>query len=93
MKPEPSSSPPDKVAELIRRYLTEHPRAADTAEGIQRWWVVPTLGEVSLRSVEQALRQLEGEGFVRKLESPAATSTYERGPACTGSTGGYRDRQ
>jgi hypothetical protein len=81
MKPEPSASPPGRIAELIRSYLTEHPRAADTAAGIQRWWIVPTFGEVSLWSVEQALVQLEGEGVVQKLDSSAATPTYERGPA------------
>ena len=75
MKPEPSASSPQRIAQLIRQYLTEHPRAADTAEGIQRWWIVPTFGEVSLWSVEQALIQLEREGVVRKLDSSAATST------------------
>ena len=55
--------------------------------------IVPTFGEVSLWSVEQALIQLEGEGVVRKLEPSAATSTYERGPAFPGVTPGSRDGQ
>jgi hypothetical protein len=91
MTPEPSASSPQRIAELIRRYLTEHPRAADTAEGIQRWWILPTFGEVSLWSVEQALIQLEGEGVVRKLDSSAATSAYERGPAFTGADAPDKD--
>jgi hypothetical protein len=93
MKPEPSAGAPGRVAELIRRYLTEHPRAADTAEGIQRWWIAPTFGEVSLQSVEQALAQLEGEGVVRKLDSSAANAVYERGPDFVGSNADLKDGQ
>lgn len=85
MNPEPSAAASGGVAELIRRYLTEHPRAADTAEGIQRWWLAPTYGEVSLRSVEQALTQLEGEGVVRKLDPFAVDPSYGRGPHFFGS--------
>ena len=80
MNPEPSLPAKGGVAELIRRYLTKHPRAADTAQGIQRWWLAPTYGEVSLRSVEEALTQLEGEGVVRKLDPFSANPAYGRGP-------------
>lgn len=80
MKPEPSTPARSGVAELIFRHLTEHPRAADTAEGIQRWWIAPIYGEVSLRSVEEALTQLEGEGVVRKLDLLADNAAYGRGP-------------
>lgn len=93
MKPGQSPPTPDRVADIIRRYLTEHPRAADTAEGIQRWWIVPTFGEVSLWSVEQALIQLEGEGVVRKLDLSATNATYERGPALAGPGTGEQDGQ
>ena len=93
MKPEPSASAQGGIAELIRRYLTEHPQAADTAEGIQRWWIAPTCGEVSLWSVEQALAQLEGEGVVRKLDPLAANAAYGRGANFVGSDAGGRDGQ
>ncbi len=89
MKPEASASEKGGVAELIRRYLGEHPRAADTAEGIQRWWIAPAHGEVSLRSVEQALAELEGDGVVRKLEPFGPNAAYGRGP---GFVGGDRGR-
>ena len=93
MKPELSASAQSGVDELIRWYLTEHPRAADTAEGIQRWWIAPTYGEVSLRSVEQALEKLEGEGVVRKLDPFAANAAYERGLNFVGSDVGRQDGQ
>lgn len=72
------------MAELIRRYLGEHPLAADTAEGIQRWWIAPTHGEVSLASVELALAQLEGEGVVQKLKPFGPDASYGRGPRFPG---------
>jgi hypothetical protein len=70
------------VAEAIRRYLSEHPQAADTAPGIQRWWLLPQFGEVCLQTVEDALTLLEQAGAISKLEQPWAPTTWARpGPA------------
>lgn len=68
------------VAQAIRRYLDEHPRAADTAAGIQRWWLAPGYGEVRLQTVEAALVQLEQAGVIRKLEASWAETAYVRAP-------------
>ncbi|MCU0968211.1 MAG: hypothetical protein MUF03_05185 [Rubrivivax sp.] len=66
--PADSSSPDvDVVAEAIRDYLARHPNAADTVEGIQRWWLLGALGEVPPALVEQALERLEGDGAVRRI--------------------------
>ena len=35
---------PDPVAEMILSHLSEHGGAADTAAGIQRWWIAPVFG-------------------------------------------------
>lgn len=64
------------VAEVIRRHLLQHPQASDTAEGIQRWWVLPQLGEVSLQAVEAALAVLEAEGVIQKLQQAWAPTAY-----------------
>jgi hypothetical protein len=64
------------VAEVIRRHLLQHPQASDTAEGIQRWWVLPILGEVSLQVVELALTTLEAEGCIHKLQQAWAPTAY-----------------
>jgi hypothetical protein len=69
-----------RVAEMIRSYLRAHPRAADTAQGIQRWWIAPVFGEVSLRAVEEALLTLERSGAVQKLDPLMPQSAYARGP-------------
>lgn len=66
----------DETAAWIRSYLTEHPRAADTAAGIQRWWLAPHLGEVALINVELALAQLEREGVVKNADPTAPDPTY-----------------
>jgi hypothetical protein len=59
-----------QVADAIRRHLAAHPHAADTAAGIQRWWVLPACGEVSLTLVEDALAQLEASGEIQRDEAP-----------------------
>ncbi|MBL0423987.1 hypothetical protein [Ramlibacter alkalitolerans] len=62
MKPSrPTSS---EVARWIAGHFAAHPRAADTAQGIRRWWLVPRHGEVELECVQQALAELEKEGVV-----------------------------
>jgi hypothetical protein len=77
---EADSQMPDvhAVAAAILRYLDAHPLAADTAEGIQRWWLLPQYGEVSLHTVEAALAQLEHDGEVRKLDPAWSPATYQR---------------
>ncbi len=64
------------VAEVIRRHLLQHPQASDTAEGIQRWWVLPQLGEVSLQVVETSLALLEAEGVIQRLQQAWAPTAY-----------------
>jgi len=64
------------VAEVIRRHLLQHPQASDTAEGIQRWWVLPQLGEVALPAVEAALTLLEAEGVLQRLQQAWAPTAY-----------------
>ncbi len=79
------SEPPDAdvrvVARAIRQYLVDHPQAADTAQGIQRWWLLPDVGEFSLQTVEAALAQLEGEGSVRRIETAWAPAAWARAAA------------
>jgi hypothetical protein len=77
----PLSPGVEKVAAWIKRYLIEHPKATDTAEGIQRWWLAPNYGEVALLTVEMALTRLESEGVVRIPDQLALNPTYVRGGA------------
>lgn len=72
---------PGEVAAMIRSHLSEHGGAADTAAGIQRFWIAPVYGEVALDLVEQALDLLAREALVRVLDERAAIAVYARGPA------------
>ncbi len=66
------------VADAIERYLSEHPQSADTAPGIQRWWVLPRCGEVSLQNVEAALAKLEQGGVMQKVDEPWGATVWMR---------------
>ena len=64
-----SKKPQDEITEIaarIGRYLESHPNAADSAEGILRWWLARQQYEESVQKVEQALELLLRRGAVRK---------------------------
>jgi hypothetical protein len=54
------------VANEIERYLINHPHAADTLFGIQRWWLLMQRYEQAVQQVQQALDYLETTGIVSK---------------------------
>jgi hypothetical protein len=59
-------SSPTKVVDAIHRYLTSHPDAADSAEGVARWWLPSLNVAASVPEVEAALEQLLTLGLARK---------------------------
>ena len=87
MQPETPDADVREVAQAIRRYLTDHPQAADTAQGIQRWWLLPNFGELPLAKVEAALAQLEAEGVVQCIAQDWAPAAWVR--AVAASDAGY----
>jgi hypothetical protein len=54
------------IARAIERYLAKHPNAADSLEGIHRWWLLRQRYEESAQQVQEALEQLLREGVVSK---------------------------
>ena len=54
------------LADAIDDYLGAHPQAADSAEGIQVWWLAPPLNQEPLTAVVAALEDLERRGIVSK---------------------------
>lgn len=63
------SEPEDEIigiASRIDRYLQAHPNAADSAEGILRWWLTRQRIDESVQKIEQALALLLREGAVKK---------------------------
>lgn len=57
-----------EVAEAILCYLDEHPDAADTAEGITKWWL-PAKWDIDDETVRMALAHLMNEGLVHQREN------------------------
>jgi hypothetical protein len=68
------------VAADIVRYLRRHPGAADTAEGIARWWLGGRHYEETLTRVEHAIGLLVQQGLVEKQLLPDGAAIYRSGP-------------
>jgi hypothetical protein len=71
------------IADLIERYVTEHPRAADTATGIRTWWIERRSDAVSPALVQQALDHLVGQGRLSRNVLADGTAIYGRAPPRT----------
>lgn len=69
----------DGVPRLIVDYLKAHPRAADSAEGIRRWWLGDNGATTTPQEVESALAQLVGDGLMRRVSLADGTLLYSRG--------------
>ena len=54
-----------EVVDAILRYLDKHPHAADTSEGIAKWWV-PMNSHADIDTVRSALARLESQGVVSR---------------------------
>lgn len=70
----------DGVLVEVLRYLQAHPHAADTIEGIRRWWLAPTLGAVSAEALDQALARLVESGHVQRDALGDGRFVYRLGP-------------
>lgn len=68
-----------EVANTVLSYLRAHPDAADTLEGITRWWLPRQRFERERNRIESVLQALtaRGELYVRRL--PDGAALYELG--------------
>ena len=64
------------VAREIRQYLEHYPEAADTLEGIARWWLTQQRFQQARDTVQQALDQLVAEGVVEKYITAEGKTVY-----------------
>lgn len=64
------------VAREIRNYLDAHPHAADSLEGIVKWWLLRQRYEQSTITVQQALNYLVAHGLVAKQAAPGGEAMY-----------------
>lgn len=69
------------LIDAILAYLSQHPRAADSADGVTRWWLAHSGPAPSRGEVEQALTAMAESGLLRRVELPDGTVLY----SCDGS--------
>lgn len=67
-----------EIAREIERYLDAHPNAADSVEGILRWWLTRQRYEQSAEHVTRALEHLVSAGVVRLYRTPGDRWVYCR---------------
>ncbi len=73
------AGPPSGVIHLIRTilsYLTEHPGAKDTTEGIFAWWIGAGQQVVTKDDVQQAINWLVWRGWMTIREVKPSQSIY-----------------
>ena len=56
-----------ECVEAVLGYLTEHPYASDTLEGITEWWVMRHHVRVEAHRVVRVLKTLTESGYLEKI--------------------------
>lgn len=74
-------SPPDASGLIppsaeILRYLSAHPQAADTVDGIVMWWLPRQRYEEAVDRVQRALDDLVARGLVDRITLVDGTVLY-----------------
>ena len=74
----------ERVAGAIEAYLQRHPDAADSAEGIARWWLAGDGMEDCVEDVRAALARLMERGVVSARTLPSGKRIYSAARASRG---------
>jgi hypothetical protein len=67
------------IAAAIHRYVLDHPDAADSIDGIHRWWLAPALRDEPPRRVEAAVAQLVRERVLHQVVQEDGRVIYSSG--------------
>ncbi|HZF20340.1 MAG TPA: hypothetical protein VE008_11610 [Burkholderiales bacterium] len=70
----------DTLAREVATYLSKHPDAADTVDGISRWWLARVRVEEATANVRQALDVLVERGVVVERRLPDGRVVYSANP-------------
>lgn len=65
------------VAASLHDYIARHPDAADSIEGIRRWWLPPSV-VASTADVQAALDSLVAAGLLSRRALPGRGTLYSR---------------
>lgn len=68
----------DPLSEALRQYLAHNPEAADSPDGIRRWWLPQPLQSVSNDRLVAALDGLVAAGEMQARSLPDGTEFYAR---------------
>lgn len=68
------------LAHEVATYLSMHPNAADTVEGILRWWLTRVRTEEATADVQLALDALVERGVVVQRRLPDGRFIYAGSP-------------
>ncbi|MFL6647563.1 MAG: hypothetical protein ACJ8J7_04550 [Sulfurifustaceae bacterium] len=67
-----------EAADAIRRYLEVRPNAAETVEGVARWWLARQRHDDTVVLARQALDYLESKGQVVRFRLAGGKVMYRR---------------
>jgi Fe2+ or Zn2+ uptake regulation protein len=65
-----------QMAEAIKRYLQQHPQAADTLDGVVNWWLLRQRYETATSIVGKALNQLVEQGELTTITTTGGKTIY-----------------
>jgi hypothetical protein len=65
-----------EIEESVIGYLRNHPQAADTVEGIVKWWLPRQRYESALASIERVLLRLVDAGVLKRSRLPDGADLY-----------------
>lgn len=68
--------PVEQLAEEILTYLHSRKHAADTMEGIARWWLLRVRIQDETLRVEKAIQSLFDKGLIKKMVLPDGNELY-----------------
>jgi hypothetical protein len=73
---------PDKsrIAREMLSYLSAHPDAQDTLDGIVQWWLRERKSDQHTTLVKEVLADLVTQGLVEKIQTEGQTSHYRMRP-------------
>lgn len=68
--------PRDELVLGILHYVTKHPTAKDTINGIEMWWLPKGIARESKEKLQQRLNLLVSKGWLIERRSPQSQAIY-----------------
>ena len=82
----------ESIARTIARYLAANPGAADTVDGIRRWWLTPGQVDAPIERIRAALEDLRIAGYVSTSRMPDGRLVFSAGTGPRAAAAPHGDR-